>query len=199
MTAPRVIKKIDFIGSFPQAPQSNGQPEIAFVGRSNVGKSSAINRLLNRKKIARVSSTPGRTQSINVFEINQSYRFVDLPGYGFAKVPIAVRDAWGKMIEGYLVNREALKLCVILVDGRHLAQNLDLQMLDALVNNGIPGVVVATKVDRLKRSQLARQLKKLREGLGLEPDVFIPFSSVTGDGLDNVWDAIEYALDLKGS
>ena len=198
MTAPRVIKKIDFIGSFPTAPQSNGLPEIAFVGRSNVGKSSAINRLLNRKKIARVSSTPGRTQSINIFEINDTYRFVDLPGYGFAKVPIAVRNAWGKMIEGYLVNRAALKLVVILVDGRHSAQNLDLQMLGTLVNNGIPGVVVATKVDCLKRSQRARQLKKLREGLGIDAEVFVPFSSVTKSGLDDVWDAIEYALDIKG-
>ena len=198
MTAPRVIKKIDFIGSFPTAPPTNGQPEIAFVGRSNVGKSSAINRLLNRKKIARVSSTPGRTQAINIFEINQTYRFVDLPGYGFAKVPIAVRHAWGKMIEGYLVSRSALKLCVILVDGRHTAQNLDLQMLETLVSNGIPGVVVATKVDCLKRSQRDRQLKKLREGLGLDSEVFVPFSSVTKYGLDEVWDAIEYALDIKG-
>lgn len=102
------------------------------------------------------------------------------------------------MIEGYLVNREALKMCVVLVDGRHNAQNLDFHMLETLVNHSIPGVIVATKIDRLKRSQRARQLKKLRTGLGIPVESFVPFSSATGDGFDDVWDAIEYALNLGG-
>ena len=194
MSAPRVIKKIEFRGSFPTAPPETVQSEIAFVGRSNVGKSSAINKLLNRKKIARVSSTPGRTQAINIFEINDDYRFVDLPGYGFAKVPLAVRAQWGKMIEGYLVKRNILKLVVILVDGRHPAQDLDLHMLETLINNDIPGVIVATKVDNLRRNKKARTLSTLLKGLGIPQDSFIPFSSTTGEGLSEVWDAIEYAL-----
>ncbi|MEC7987563.1 MAG: ribosome biogenesis GTP-binding protein YihA/YsxC [Myxococcota bacterium] len=191
MNRGRVIQHLQFIGSFPKAPPETSIPEVAFVGRSNVGKSSAINTLLNRKKAARVSSTPGRTQMINIFELDQSLRFVDLPGYGFAKVPKSVKQTWKYMIDSYLYERMALQLVVVLVDGRHSAQKLDTEMLDRLNEYGIPYAIVATKVDTLKRSKRARQLKTLR--LGLAASDVIPFSSETREGVDRLWNTIEKA------
>ena len=188
----RHIQHIQFIGSFPQAPAETELPEIAFVGRSNVGKSSAINALLSRKKAARVSQRPGRTQGINVFKLDEDLLFVDLPGYGFAKVPLAVKNSWKGMIEGYLFGRSALKLVVVLVDGRHSAQKLDLQLLETFQQEGVPHVVVGTKVDRIKRSKRGKHKRILQEGLGTKG--VISFSSESKEGVEKVWNAIEQAI-----
>jgi len=185
MKPSRSITKLDFIGSFPKNPPLSSLPEYAFVGRSNVGKSSAINSLLGRKKAARVSRTPGRTQMINIFEINSQLRLVDLPGYGFAKVPAHVRKAWKTMISEYLFQREVLRSVVVLVDARHAAQRLDLEMIATLQQTGTNFVVAATKVDVLKSSKRAKQLRLLRQGLGVSK--MIPFSSMTKEGVEEIW------------
>ena len=193
MERKRHIPQLTFEGSFPQTPILDSFPEVAFVGRSNVGKSSAINTLLGRKKAARVSGQPGRTQLINCFRINEKIRFVDLPGYGFAKVPLAVKRKWGQMIENYLLNRTDLKLVVILVDVRHSIQEMDIQMVDVVRHYGIPFVIVATKADKLKRNALNKQVKKLKEGFGAKGSEFKVFSSLNGKGYDPVWTKIEEA------
>ena len=185
---PRKIKNLVFLGSFPQAPEQSSLPEFAFVGRSNVGKSSAINALLDRKKAARVSRTPGRTQLINLFEIDDVLRFVDLPGYGFAKVPGHVRKNWQQMIDGYLFGRTMLKQVIVLVDARHPPQNLDVAMLGALQKAEVPALVVATKIDAISRNQRQKQLAVLRKGLAV-PEV-VPFSSTQKEGLDILWSHI---------
>ncbi len=189
----RHIPQLTFEGSFPQTPVLDSFPEVAFVGRSNVGKSSAINTLLGRKKAARVSGQPGRTQLINCFRLNEKIRFVDLPGYGFAKVPLAVKKQWGKMIEQYLLNRSDLKLVVILIDVRHSLQEMDMQMVDVVRHYNIPFVLVATKADKLKRNALAKQVKKLKEGFAVKGSQFKVFSSLSGQGYDEVWTGIEQA------
>ena len=186
---PRKIKKLQFLGSFPVAPAESNLPEFAFVGRSNVGKSSAINALLNRKKAARVSRTPGRTQLINVFEIDEALRFIDLPGYGFAKVPQKVRNKWKDMIDGYLFGRSVLKGVVVLVDARHSAQKLDIEMLKFLQMADVPAIVVATKVDTLRRNQRQKKLALLRKGLGVSE--IIPFSSPKKEGVGILWSRFE--------
>ena len=135
----RHILQLTFEGSFPQTPELDSFPEVAFVGRSNVGKSSAINTLLARRKAARVSGQPGRTQMINCFHINEQIRFVDLPGYGFAKVPLVVKRQWGQMIENYLIDRADLRLVVILIDSRHKPQEMDLQMVNVVRHYNIGG------------------------------------------------------------
>ena len=193
MERKRHIPQLTFEGSFPQTPILDSFPEVAFVGRSNVGKSSAINTLLGRKKAARVSGQPGRTQLINCFRINEKIRFVDLPGYGFAKVPLAVKRKWGQMIENYLLNRSDLKLVVILVDVRHSIQEMDVQMVDVVRHYNIPFVIVATKADKLKRNALNKQVKTLKEGFGAKGSEFKVFSSLNGKGYDPVWTKIEDA------
>ena len=195
MERKRHIPQLTFEGSFPQTPVLDSFPEVAFVGRSNVGKSSAINTLLGRKKAARVSGQPGRTQLINCFKINEKIRFVDLPGYGFAKVPLAVKRKWGQMIENYLLNRNDLKLVVILVDVRHSIQEMDIQMVDVVRHYNIPFVIVATKADKLKRNALNKQVKKLKEGFGAKGSEFKVFSSLNGQGYDQVWTKIEQACE----
>ncbi len=189
----RHIPQLTFEGSFPQTPVLDSFPEVAFVGRSNVGKSSAINTLLGRKKAARVSGQPGRTQLINCFLLNERIRFVDLPGYGFAKVPKAVKRKWGQMIEQYLLNRLDLRLVVILIDVRHSVQEMDVQMVDVVRHYNIPFVLVATKADKLKRNALAKQVKLLKKGFGVKNSEFKVFSSLNGQGYDPVWSAIEVA------
>ena len=195
----RHIQNISFVGSFPSAPPPTVFPEIAFVGRSNVGKSSAINTLLgrNRNKIARVSGQPGRTQGINIFEIDESFRFVDLPGYGFAKVPKSVKHAWEEMIRGYLFGRPVLQLVVILVDSRHNAQELDKTMISTMQKWQIPYVVVATKVDKIKRSQRKKLKEKLQSGLEI-PKMF-SFSSETKEGLVALWNYLDEILESYNS
>lgn len=171
----------------------DGRPEVAFLGRSNVGKSTLINSLLMRKGLARTSNTPGRTQSINYFLINDSIYFVDLPGYGYARVSKTMRADWGKMAEQYLSKPEGLVLCIQLVDSRHDPTALDLQLNEWLLVNEKPSIVVATKADKLSRNQLQKQLKKSGELLGGRP--LIPYSSETGLGRDLVWSEIQRAID----
>jgi GTP-binding protein len=186
-----------FVGSFPAELPDLDLPEVAFAGRSNVGKSSALNRLMNRKAAARVSARPGRTQAINLFRIGGACVFADLPGYGFAKVPVHVQDAWKGMIESYLGEREALKLVVVLVDARRDPQEMDGMLLYALVEAGIRGLVVATKVDKLKRNERMKRLSAIRREFRLVGEQPVPFSSVTGEGRDVVWKHIERACKGK--
>jgi GTP-binding protein len=165
-------------------------PEVAFAGRSNVGKSSAINALLNRKKAARVSGTPGRTQAINVFECDGALSVADLPGYGFARVPDAVKRTWKGMIERYLSEREHLKLVVVLVDARHTAQEMDRMLLDSLADAGLHRLVLATKIDRVAKNKRKPGLAKLGANLGLAPKELMPFSSVNGTNVREAWSRI---------
>lgn len=174
----------------PRQYPTNHLPEIAFLGRSNVGKSSLINSLLQVRDLARTSSTPGRTQHINFFCINETFYFVDLPGYGFARVPIEVRRQWAPMIEQYLFNRPQLVLGILIVDARLAPTKLDQQMHAWLEATGLDYCVVATKADKLSNNQLTESLKKLKAEYG--PRV-VPYSSVTRRGSDAVWRIIRDA------
>ena len=167
-------------------------PEFAFAGKSNVGKSSLINGLLNRRALARTSSQPGKTQTINFYNVNDDLYFVDLPGYGYAKVSVEVKAKWGKMIERYLKKSKMLKCIFLLIDIRHDPSANDKMMYDWIVSNGYKPVIIATKLDKLKRSQIQKHVKMVREGLGLEKeDVLIPFSAETKQGRDEIWAHIE--------
>lgn len=170
---------------------AGGRPEVALAGRSNVGKSSLFNKMVNRKGLARTSNTPGRTQMINYFLINGQFYLVDLPGYGFAKVPEAVKVKWGKLVEGYLNARENLRGVVQLVDIRHAPSALDIQMYQWLKHFGVPTAVVATKVDKLSRSQAIKQLAVVKKTLSLENEPLVTFSAQTGQGKDELWKIIE--------
>jgi len=165
-------------------------PQIAFAGRSNVGKSSLINTLLNRKNLARTSSQPGKTQTINFYNINKELYFVDLPGYGYAKVSKELQEKWGKMIERYL-NTAPLSAVFLLVDIRHEAKSSDRMMYDWIIANGHKAVVIATKADKISRGAQQKAAKVLREGLGLKTGTpIIPFSSVTRSGRDDILNLI---------
>ena len=189
-----VIKKVNLdivIGVTSTIPQTD-LPEIAFAGKSNVGKSSMINALMNRKSYARTSSQPGKTQTINFYNINDAMYLVDLPGYGYANASPAVKAKWGKMIEKYLRQSANLKQVFLLVDIRHDPSENDKMMYNWIVDNGFRPVIIATKLDKLKRSQIAKHVKAVRAGLGLkEDDILIPFSSQTKQGLDELWNTIE--------
>ena len=170
----------------------NDKIEIAFAGKSNVGKSSLINGLLNRKALARTSGTPGKTQTINFYNINDSFYFVDLPGYGYAKVSVKERERWGKMIERYLNNSEKLVLVFLLIDIRHEPSGNDKMMYDWIIESGFSPVVIATKLDKIKRSQLQKNVSIIRKTLGMESDDLVfPFSAVTKQGRDEIWEFIE--------
>lgn len=170
-------------------------PEFAFAGKSNVGKSSLINALVNRKALARTSSQPGKTQTINYYRINDALYCVDLPGYGFARVSQSVREQWGEMIERYLHTSECLKAVFLLVDIRHEPSANDREMYRWILSQGFRPVVIATKADKIKRSQLPKQLKLMRSGLEADADtVLIPFSAQTRQGLDEVWNVMEGLL-----
>lgn len=188
-----LVGDITFVGSFPGELPELGIPEVAFAGRSNVGKSSLLNTLTRRKSLARTSRTPGRTQAINLFRLGGGLVFADLPGYGFAKVPEHIRRAWKPMIEHYLGTRDMLRLVVVLVDVRRDAQEDDGALLWGLTEARIPSVVVATKVDKLRKQQRQRQLAKLRRDLHLPAGQPIPFSSQSGEGREKLWDVIEEA------
>jgi len=171
----------------------DGLPEISFLGRSNVGKSSLLNSLLNRKALARTSNTPGRTQSINFFLVNGRLYFADLPGYGYAKVSKTMRADWGKMAEQYLAEREELVLSIHLVDSRHMPTELDRQLHEWLKVNQKEQIIVATKADKLSNNELAKSIKTIENTL---PGVrVIAFSSQTGKGRDAVWSEIEAAVN----
>lgn len=179
----------------------NTLPEFAFAGKSNVGKSSLINALVNRKALARTSSQPGKTQTINFYNINKSLYFVDLPGYGYARVSKEDREKWGVMIERYLHRSNVLKAVFLLIDIRHDPSANDKQMYDWIVYQGYRPIIIATKKDKINRSELAKKLKAIRTGLGLKADdILIPFSAETKEGREEIWSRIESHLaDLDPS
>ena len=178
---------------WPRAPA----PEIAFMGRSNVGKSSLINSLLGVRSLARTSSTPGRTQALNFFLVNKRFHFVDLPGYGYARVPQEIRRSWGEIVTTYLAKREQLVLSIHVVDSRHEPTKLDLQLRDWLRANAKPHLVIATKADKLSQNELRKSVARAAEVLGAAAGAggeLIAYSAVSGQGRDRVWRAIEAAL-----
>jgi len=185
------IKSATKPGNYPP----NELPEIAFAGRSNVGKSSLINVLVNRKSLVRTSSTPGRTQLINFFNINTQFSLVDLPGYGYAKVPLAVKKAWGPMIRNYLEVRESLHGVIFIFDIRRVPREEDIRLLDWLEEFGIPTIPVITKIDKINRSKREKQIKQIVEETGLPRDAFSLFSAHTREGCDEIWERIEAALE----
>lgn len=188
------IKTVQFILSAARIDQCppEGPPEFAFVGRSNVGKSSLLNCLLGRKGVAKTSSTPGKTQTLNFFNINDKIRFVDLPGYGFAKVPLHVKNAWQRTLTQFLETRKTLRLVTVLVDARHKPSPQDAQMLELLDHAEVPTLIVATKIDKVGRSKRSANIKLIRQTLALPNDVLItPFSAVTGEGKHEIWAVID--------
>lgn len=174
----------------------NNRPEIAFAGKSNVGKSSLINNMVCRKALARTSSEPGKTQTINYYNVNDAVYLVDLPGYGYAKVSKETQEKWGRMIENYLHTSKQLKAVILLIDIRHEPGDNDVMMYDWIVANGYRPIVVATKSDKLKRSQLDKAFKIVKTKLGLKADdIAIKFSANTGDGREQLWQIIENYID----
>ena len=170
----------------------NHLPEVAFAGKSNVGKSSLINGLMNRKAYARTSAQPGKTQTINYYKINEELYFVDLPGYGYAKVSKSVSEKWGKLIEDYLHQSEQLKLVFLLIDIRHDPSANDKMMYDWIVAQGYEPIIIATKLDKLKRRQMDKHVKMIKQGLNLIPGTrVIPFSAETKQGREEIWELIE--------
>jgi GTP-binding protein len=191
---PLIVRTLEFLGGMATPhgwrPETS-LPEIAFAGRSNVGKSSLINTLLRRSKAARVSNTPGRTREINFFKINEEFVLVDLPGYGYARISKDRKAEWKPMIEGYLRGSANLRGIVQLLDIRHDPTKDDLQMLDFLSQVGVPTMIVMTKTDKLTKSQAAARITAITASLGLEDDQVIPFSAVTGAGRDDLAEALQ--------
>ncbi|MDE7030995.1 MAG: ribosome biogenesis GTP-binding protein YihA/YsxC [Lachnospiraceae bacterium] len=189
-----VIKNVSLetvIGVTSKVPQ-NQMPEIAFAGKSNVGKSSLINALMNRKSLARTSSQPGKTQTINFYNINDALYFVDLPGYGYAKVSQQEKEKWGKMIERYLAQSRVLKAVFLLIDIRHDPSANDKIMYDWILANGFHPIIIATKADKINRSQLQKHIKAVKQGLDVDKDtVVIPFSAQTKQGRDEIYALID--------
>ena len=176
----------------------NEYMEVAFAGKSNVGKSSLINALMNRKSLARTSSQPGKTQTINFYNINNELYFVDLPGYGYAKVSLAEKEKWGKMIEKYLHKSEKLRLVFLLIDIRHEPGANDKQMYQWILNQGYEPVIIATKLDKINRSQIQKHLKMIRTGLQVVPGTqIIPFSSQTKQGKEEIYQLLDSYLEQE--
>jgi len=192
-----VIKSVNLetvCGITSRLPE-NTLPEFAFAGKSNVGKSSLINGLMNRKSYARTSAQPGKTQTINYYNINSQLYFVDLPGYGYAKVSQEIKAKWGKMIERYLHTSKQLKCIFLLIDIRHDPSANDVTMYEWIVRNGFRPVIIATKADKINRSQLQKHLKAIRTGLKLTPDhILIPFSAQTKQGREEIYEVLESYL-----
>lgn len=189
-----VIKKatLDIVCGITSKLPENQIPEIAFAGKSNVGKSSLINGLMNRKSLARTSAQPGKTQTINFYNVNEELYLVDLPGYGYAKVSEAEKVKWGQLIERYLHNSEQLKAVFLLIDIRHEPSANDRMMYDWIVEMGYNPIIIATKLDKIKRSQIQKQIKLIKTTLDLVPGtVVIPFSATTKQGRDEIWELIE--------
>ena len=178
-------------GITSKLPQT-GKPEIAFAGKSNVGKSSLINGLMNRKSLARTSSQPGKTQTINYYNVNGCIYFVDLPGYGYAKVPVKEKEKWGKMVENYLHKSRQLKAVFLLIDIRHEPSANDRQMYEWIVSQGFDPVIIATKLDKIKRSQIGRQLKLICDTLAVEDDtIIIPYSALSKQGREEIYELLD--------
>ena len=174
----------------------NKLPEVAFAGKSNVGKSSLINALMMRKSLARTSAQPGKTQTINFYNINKEIYLVDLPGYGYAKASEKEREAWGQMIERYLNTSEKLRAVFLLVDIRHAPSANDKQMFEWLAYVGYDPIVIATKLDKIKRSQIDKQIKIIRQGLGADKEtIIVPFSAETKQGRDIIWDFMDQVIE----
>lgn len=171
-------------------------PEFAFAGKSNVGKSSLINALMNRKSYARISAQPGKTQTINFYNINEEFYYVDLPGYGYARVSEEIKEKWGKMIERYLHQSKQLRVVFLLIDIRHDPSANDKQMYDWIVHQGFEPVIIATKLDKIKRSQVQKQLKAIRTSLNTKATI-IPFSAETKQGREEIWDFLENILQME--
>lgn len=194
------VVSADFVKSafteeqWPHAPL----PEVAFMGRSNVGKSSLINSLLGVKGLARTSSTPGRTQALNFFLINKRFHFVDLPGYGYARVPQAIRRSWGEIVTTYLAKRSNLVLSIHVVDSRHEPTQLDLQLREWLSAQARSHLLVATKADKLSQNELRKNLGRAQKVLGASgPGEVVAYSAVNGTGRERIWHAIEEALTVS--
>lgn len=170
----------------------NKLPEVAFAGKSNVGKSSLINALMNRKSLARTSAQPGKTQTINFYNINDTLYFVDLPGYGYARANEAVKAQWGRMIENYLHRSKQLQIVFLLIDIRHEPSEIDRIMYDWICRNGYRPIIIATKLDKIKRSQVQKQLKLIRTALKADPEtVIIPFSAETKQGREEIYELLD--------
>jgi len=187
------IKSANTPGDYP----SSGLPEIAFAGRSNVGKSSLINCLVHRCGLAKTSSTPGKTRLLNFFTVNSALSLVDLPGYGYASVPQKVRRSWGPMVESYLKRRKELRLVVLLIDARRKPTQQDLQLTEWLRHYGIPYITVVTKIDKIPRSKRQSQVRTIRKDLGAFEGEVIPFSATTGEGKVAVWAEIRRACQKE--
>lgn len=196
-----IIKNVSLetvCGVTSKLPQSK-YPEAAFAGKSNVGKSSLINALMNRKSLARTSAQPGKTQTINYYNINDSLYFVDLPGYGYAKTSACVREQWGRMIENYLHKSKQLKQVFLLVDIRHEPTENDRIMYRWICENGYKPVIIATKLDKINRSQTQKQLKLIRIGLEAEEGaVIIPFSAQTKQGREEIYEILDRIVEVAG-
>jgi GTP-binding protein len=194
---PLVIRSLEFIGGMASAGGWRPEPtlpEVAFAGRSNVGKSSLLNRLIHRKKFARVSNTPGRTREINFFKVNGTFVLVDLPGYGYARISKERRAEWKPLIEGYLRKSPQLRGIVQLLDARREPTDDDRGMLDFLSELGVPAIIVLTKIDKLTASERRKNVASITASLGLEDDQVIPFSAVTGEGRNELAEALDELL-----
>ena len=195
-----VIKSINLetVCGITSTLPENDKPEIAFAGKSNVGKSSMINALMNRKSYARISATPGKTQTINFYNINDMMYLVDLPGYGYAKVSEKEKEQWGRLIERYLHSSERLKAVFLLIDIRHEPSGNDKMMYRWIVDQGYEPVIITTKLDKIKRSQVQKHIKMIRDGLSLVPGTkVIPFSSSTKQGREEIWELIEERISSE--
>ena len=195
-----IIKNVslDIVCGITSKLPDTGRPEVAFAGKSNVGKSSLINGLMNRKALARTSSQPGKTQTINFYNVNEAIYLVDLPGYGYAKVSQSEKEKWGKMIEKYLHTSKNLTAVFLLVDIRHEPSANDKMMYDWIVHNGFEPIIIATKLDKIKRSQMQKNVKQIKEGLNLRPgSSIIPFSAETKQGREEIWALIDELTGME--
>ena len=195
-----IIKSVNLetvCGITSKFPENN-KPEVAFAGKSNVGKSSLINALMNRKSLARTSSQPGKTQTINYYNINDAIYYVDLPGYGYANANESVKAKWGKMIEDYLHQSKQLRAVFLLIDIRHKPSENDCIMYDWICNNGYAPIIIATKLDKIKRSQVAKQVKLIKETLQVEKGtVVVPFSATSKQGREELYDIIDGIIEAE--
>lgn len=195
-----VIKSVELetvCGITSKLPDTD-KPEVAFAGKSNVGKSSLINGLMNRKSLARTSSQPGKTQTINYYNINNAMYLVDLPGYGYAKVSQKEKEKWGQMIENYLHTSRQLKAVFLLIDIRHEPSANDKQMYDWIVYQGYDPIIIATKLDKINRSQIQKHIKMLKTGLNVKPGTpVMPYSALTKQGREEIWEFMDSLLGLE--